>query len=277
MSEGELARRAFAALRDMRACSSLEQLDLVAGPAFASLGLPYLAVARFFLTDRSSHVSAILGTFRSGWASRPVEGDQARLPRFMQRMLSSARPCTWRQMVAEEGPGNDAQHIWSGARECGLEDGLFTPFQWIDGSCAAVVLGGPMDVDHPSLRVAAEALSSFYAGEGRRLLNGTEPPTDAGAPTLSARQCECLAWACEGKSSTVIAAILGVSPETVNEHIAEACRKLGVRTRVQAAVELCRLGLIDIHPPSSGGARPLLRRQDGRIAVWNCVAVPEGP
>jgi DNA-binding CsgD family transcriptional regulator len=49
----------------------------------------------------------------------------------------------------------------------------------------------------------------------------------------------------QGKSSGVIADILGLSSETVEEHIAAACRKLKVRTRVQAAVEASLLGLID--------------------------------
>ena len=47
-----------------------------------------------------------------------------------------------------------------------------------------------------------------------------------------------------GKSSTDIAELLGISAQTVEEHIAAACRKLGVRTRVQAAVEASLLGII---------------------------------
>jgi DNA-binding CsgD family transcriptional regulator len=43
----------------------------------------------------------------------------------------------------------------------------------------------------------------------------------------------------------VIGDILGLSVRTVDEHLAEACRKLGVRTRVQAAVQATLRGLID--------------------------------
>jgi DNA-binding NarL/FixJ family response regulator len=43
----------------------------------------------------------------------------------------------------------------------------------------------------------------------------------------------------------MIAEILGLSADTVEEHVAAACAKLGVRTRLQAAVEACMLGLID--------------------------------
>ena len=62
---------------------------------------------------------------------------------------------------------------------------------------------------------------------------------------LSPRQRECLAWVRHGKSSSMISEILGLSVQTVDEHVAEACRKLGVRTRVQAAVEAALAGIID--------------------------------
>lgn len=63
---------------------------------------------------------------------------------------------------------------------------------------------------------------------------GIKPPTP--------RQLECLKWVGEGKSSNDIGSILGIAPSTVNEHLAEACRRLGVRTRVQAIVECFREG-----------------------------------
>lgn len=53
---------------------------------------------------------------------------------------------------------------------------------------------------------------------------------------LTPRQIECLYWVREGKSSTDIATILGVSPYTVDEHLAGACERLDVRTRIQAVV-----------------------------------------
>ncbi len=59
---------------------------------------------------------------------------------------------------------------------------------------------------------------------------------------LTPRQLECLHWAGEGKSSVDIASILAISPATVDGHIAEACARLGVRTRIQAIVEAYRRG-----------------------------------
>jgi DNA-binding CsgD family transcriptional regulator len=65
---------------------------------------------------------------------------------------------------------------------------------------------------------------------------------------LSRRQAECLYWVQEGKSAVDIGVILGLSARTVEEYIAKACEKLGVRTRVQAVVRARRLGLLGEEP-----------------------------
>nr|WP_313040027.1 helix-turn-helix transcriptional regulator [Brevundimonas diminuta] len=65
---------------------------------------------------------------------------------------------------------------------------------------------------------------------------------------LSLRQWECLQLAATGLSSAGIAARLGVSPRTVDEHLSRACRALDVRTRVQAAALLARFDALETGP-----------------------------
>jgi DNA-binding CsgD family transcriptional regulator len=87
----------------------------------------------------------------------------------------------------------------------------------------------------------SEVLATYYQHEARRLLGENAK----GKSTLTRRQLDCLSWVRHGKSSTDIGDLLGISRQTVEEHIAEACRKLGVRTRLQAAVEASLQGLLD--------------------------------
>lgn len=54
------------------------------------------------------------------------------------------------------------------------------------------------------------------------------------AGPLAARETECLGWAAEGKTNGEIAAILGISENTVRYHFKNVFTKLGARTRVQA-------------------------------------------
>jgi DNA-binding NarL/FixJ family response regulator len=53
---------------------------------------------------------------------------------------------------------------------------------------------------------------------------------------LSCRQIEILLLLIEGKMNKEIAAVLGISPKTVEFHLANLYAKLNVRTRIEAVV-----------------------------------------
>jgi LuxR family quorum-sensing system transcriptional regulator SolR len=62
--------------------------------------------------------------------------------------------------------------------------------------------------------------------------------------SMTARESEILAWVAAGKSDWAIGRILNISGKTVNFHVENAKRKLGVGTRVQAVIAAMRSGLI---------------------------------
>lgn len=81
---------------------------------------------------------------------------------------------------------------------------------------------------------------------GNRIARSAErpsPPTDI---HLTNRERQALTWSARGKSSADIAVLIGVAERTVNFHIDNAVRKLGVATRIQAAVKAALLNLIDV-------------------------------
>jgi LuxR family quorum-sensing system transcriptional regulator CciR len=82
--------------------------------------------------------------------------------------------------------------------------------------------------------------------------SGLTPAHEDMDVTLSPRQTECLFWVQQGKSSRDIGTILGVSHRIVERHVFRACRKLGVRTRIQAVVRARSLGLIRDPPRREG-------------------------
>ncbi|MEL6585729.1 MAG: LuxR family transcriptional regulator [Pseudomonadota bacterium] len=61
-------------------------------------------------------------------------------------------------------------------------------------------------------------------------------PETTKADALTARELEVLHWVSRGKSNSVIADILKISPHTVDAHIRSIYRKLGVADRTSAAV-----------------------------------------
>jgi DNA-binding CsgD family transcriptional regulator len=65
-----------------------------------------------------------------------------------------------------------------------------------------------------------------------------------GRAPMTARESEILAWVAAGKSDWAIGRILNISGKTVNFHVENAKRKLGVSTRLQAVMAAMRSGLI---------------------------------
>jgi DNA-binding response OmpR family regulator len=63
--------------------------------------------------------------------------------------------------------------------------------------------------------------------------------------TLSDREVETLTWSARGKTSAEIAQILGMAKRTVDFHIDNARRKLGVATRTEAVTKATKSGLIE--------------------------------
>jgi DNA-binding NarL/FixJ family response regulator len=79
----------------------------------------------------------------------------------------------------------------------------------------------------------------------RRLARGRRDAVWPSKISLSEREVETLTWAARGKTSAEIAAILGLTKRTVDFHIDNARDKLGVTTRVQAAVKAVTGRLIE--------------------------------
>lgn len=75
----------------------------------------------------------------------------------------------------------------------------------------------------------------------RRAREGAEVAAD-----LTPRELQVLELLSEGRTMRQMATRLGISPRTVETHVAKLYRKLGVRTRVQAVSRAATLGLVEL-------------------------------
>jgi DNA-binding NarL/FixJ family response regulator len=105
------------------------------------------------------------------------------------------------------------------------------------GDAIKGVLAGVQVLD-PALEQAAVMELGRFARQARE---GSE--IDA---TLTQREREILALLSEGLTMQQIGRRLGISPRTVETHVAKLYRKLSVRTRVQAVARAASLGLIEL-------------------------------
>ncbi|MCS7058180.1 MAG: response regulator transcription factor [Meiothermus sp.] len=79
----------------------------------------------------------------------------------------------------------------------------------------------------------------------RRLERGLEPRLRAPElPRLSPREQQVLAWVAQGLSTKEMARLMGISPETVKDHLVGLYDKLGARNRVEALERARALGLL---------------------------------
>jgi DNA-binding NarL/FixJ family response regulator len=95
--------------------------------------------------------------------------------------------------------------------------------------------------DYVTKPIDFEMLVEIIKARLARTGHGRTPPPKV---SLTDREIEALSWSAQGKSSTDIAVLMSVSERTVNFHITNAMRKLGVATRIQAAVKASIAGLI---------------------------------
>jgi two-component system nitrate/nitrite response regulator NarL len=72
-----------------------------------------------------------------------------------------------------------------------------------------------------------------------------EPPEAPGAERLTPRELQVLVLVAQGLSNQVIAGRLGIKPGTVKTYVERIIGKLGVSSRLEAAVRALKLGLLD--------------------------------
>ncbi len=108
---------------------------------------------------------------------------------------------------------------------------------WTLGESLRAVAAGERIVPEDAERAAVAALGP--------LARSARDPSGAG-PTLTPREREILILLSDGLTMHQMGRRLGISPRTVETHVARLYRKLGVHTRIQALAKAASFGLIDL-------------------------------
>jgi DNA-binding CsgD family transcriptional regulator len=137
------------------------------------------------------------------------------------------------------------------ARRMGIGDGYTVPANVpgeYNGSCSfAVQFGAPFPSDHVLL---AQVIGGLAFEAARRI--GTPRRSTPPILPLTDRQRDCILWAARGKTDWEISCILGVSQDTVIQHLKHARERYGVTNRAHLAVMALFDGAIcfsEVFPP----------------------------
>ena len=108
------------------------------------------------------------------------------------------------------------------------------------GASGYITKTAPRDELLTALRRVATGGSYLDADSSRRVKNLRS------GPTITPRERDVLALIARGSSNKEIAGALGISAETVKQHISTVLEKLTVKDRAQAAAEAIRRGIITL-------------------------------
>jgi DNA-binding NarL/FixJ family response regulator len=113
------------------------------------------------------------------------------------------------------------------------------------GASGYVLKGSGRDKLIQAIHAVAEGESTWTREEMRRMTGAMAAPRAAGdlEAALTQRENEVLTLLAHGMTNKQIADKLGISYETVKEHVQHILRKIGVADRTQAAVWAVRSGL----------------------------------
>ena len=243
---GDIARRAFDVVARVQRAASLDELQSLVGGHFSSLGFDVWVGFDSISSSGKADVNVLFGSTHAAWQQHYKESGFDQHDVMIRETLKSNEPFFWSDVLQRATLTPKEQLVMHEAADFRLKEGFVAPMHNLDGSITSVLLTGEkVDVDDPDVRAAAHLLSIYFGSAGRRLVR-ERSIKELEPVSLSARQIECLYWVRQGKSATDIGDILGLSGHTVNDYVARACVKLGVRTRVQAVAEAALRGLLEL-------------------------------
>lgn len=157
-------------------------------------------------------------------------------------IIQRGRTGTWKRVLAERSLTSAQQDFVAFSNSYGLNDGVGIPLFGPNGNDGYVsICLSDRDISERDEALLLEFTTIWQSGH-QRIFRLTEH-LQTGAK-LSARETEVLGWMSKSKSNTDIAAILGLSPATVDTIVRRIFAKLGVHDRLAAVVCGLKNGLV---------------------------------
>jgi len=154
----------------------------------------------------------------------------------------SAVPFTWTDVPQIISLTSRQRQMLSDASAAGLGGGFTVPIHIPGEYTASCTFSTRLGRDVPAAAFpAAHYIGSFAFEAARRLTQRLAAKTDPRLallpqPKLTRRQLDCVVLAGRGKSDRDVGQILGISDQTVHQHMEDAKRKYDVATRMQLVV-----------------------------------------
>lgn len=229
-------------LPDITAASSETALHEALARATKALGFDYFALAYDKRSYNTFDHNLLIHDYPELWANIYIGFELARLDPVRRASERSMTGFEWSRIEDYIPLSRADRQILSVGRENGIGDGYTVPRHLpgdASGSCSFIVT--PENEIPAAMLPSAEIVGAVALTSARRIL-GYKPPKNK--PMLSERQRECVLWSARGKTAAEVAIILGISEDTVIQHLKLGRERYDVHCRQALILHALFDGLI---------------------------------
>ncbi len=199
------------------------------------------------------------GNFDPAWRRQYATEPSCRADPARNQAIQRAGSVQWQRAFASARSPEQRDFVQA-CRQQGFRDGITTPVHGPQGCVAIMMFAAPrpLRLDPDDEEAFSHIAMAFYQRVRRLTAAALFQPAEPAH--LTSREIECLHWVLEGKTNWEIGVLTGVTARTVQFHLGNASRKLGVVNRVQAAVRALLRGDLSVHQLSQ--PRPEIKLED---------------
>lgn len=234
-------------VRGARDVASLADLDRLLEATIRTFGFQFYALGHHVNVVSADQVQ--IGNYPESWAKSVHSRETITEDPVLRACQNSAVGFKWSDVGTLIDLTTRHREILANARKVGMGEGYTVPVH-IPGECTgscsfAYRVGKPVN---EAILPTVHCVGGFAFEAARRLVR-QDAPLRRVSETLTARQLDCVVLVARGKSDWEAAQILGLSQDTVHQHVETAKRKYGVATRTQLVIRALfdnQLGFEDV-------------------------------
>lgn len=188
----------------------------------------------------------IISTYPKPWQTYYHDREFWQIDPVARCAAANLPPFRWSDLIREMPLSRQQVNFLQRADEAGLHNGIGIPFSGPRNQIAGIAMATSDRrlARSTNLDLLAAYCQHFYRAYKR--VTGviiSDRPSNA---RLSPQEREIMIRVAHGRSNHQIASSLGIGADTVDDHLRRVFRKLGVHSRIEAALLCVKYGLIEV-------------------------------
>lgn len=210
-----------------------------------AMGFPIISgvLMRGLLQDTDVQITS-LGNTPAGYVEAAKDLGDARRDPVMSRLMTQSVPVVYdQQTYVAAGAGE----LWEMQSPYGYKTGIAVKLHLPGNKHFLLGVDREESLPHDGGQLmqmigGLQLLAAHALTAADRLLGPKVDRNDL--PRLTKRELDVLSWTSQGKTAWEVSVILGMSEKTVNFHLGNVMRKLGVGSKYQAVLKCVAAGLL---------------------------------